>query len=485
MQSHSGGSTEPTKRCCLVDFGSLIGAFGGNLMDPLKVLLVTYSFPPAGGVGVLRAASLARYFPAEGIRLDVLTTRNASAVGSDPALLKEIPSEVKIHRTITFDLPFGFKKRIKSLISGTKAANGKAAHAAHREPSFFKRVLGDLLLPDPQVTWLPVLKRAARRIIRDRAIDLVLITVPPFSCLLLVEDLRKRFPELPIIIDFRDEWLATAFDLFLFSQSRRARRVAERIEAGAVGNATAVVAVTEGQRQQIRARYPRQAEDKFLLIPNGFEPGTLQRNVSPQRCCDRIVASYIGTVYTLTNPSELVEALQGLPPEVKSRFVLRFIGHIEEPSFRRALLQLGNMVELKGFMPQREALALMNETDYLLLINHDPHNVGGKFYDYIGSGKPILAAVHPQGDACQLIEGLRAGWWANIHDVAEVRKLFLDASTRGKPPFPDFKPDTAKIAQYERRTLAKRYAALLHSIATSARRSEPTRSPAERVGEGT
>ena len=54
-------------------------------MSLLNVLLVTYSFPPAGGVGVLRAASLARYFPAEGIRLDVLTTRNASAVGSDPS----------------------------------------------------------------------------------------------------------------------------------------------------------------------------------------------------------------------------------------------------------------------------------------------------------------------------------------------------------------------------------------------------------------
>ena len=53
-----------------------------------------YVFPPAGGTGVMRAASLARYLPAEGIRLDVLTARNASAVGFDPTLLKEIPGEV-------------------------------------------------------------------------------------------------------------------------------------------------------------------------------------------------------------------------------------------------------------------------------------------------------------------------------------------------------------------------------------------------------
>ena len=54
----------------------------------------------------MRAASLARYFPAEGIRLDVLTPRSASAVGSDPTLLKKIPTEVTVHRTLTLDLPF-------------------------------------------------------------------------------------------------------------------------------------------------------------------------------------------------------------------------------------------------------------------------------------------------------------------------------------------------------------------------------------------
>ena len=82
-------------------------------MSELNVLLVVYAFPPAGGVGVLRAASLARYLPAEGIRLDVLTTRNPSSVGTDSSLLKEIPPEVTIHRTVTLDLPFILKKRLK------------------------------------------------------------------------------------------------------------------------------------------------------------------------------------------------------------------------------------------------------------------------------------------------------------------------------------------------------------------------------------
>ena len=203
-----------------------------------------------------------------------------------------------------------------------------------------------------------------------------------------MERLRKEFPDLPIVIDFRDEWLVTAFDLvsFLFSRSERARRIAQDAEARAVKNATAVVAVTEAARRVIRSRYPQEPEGKFQLVPNGFDATKLRRSTSaPEPRSDgKIIVTHVGTIYASTEPATLVEALESLPPELRSRFKLRFIGHIEEPRFREALLRLGDMVELKGFMPQREALAAMNETDYVLLINHDPLNVGGKFYDYVG-----------------------------------------------------------------------------------------------------
>ena len=206
-------------------------------MSLLNVMLVVYAFPPAGGVGVLRAASLARYFPGEGIQFDVLTTRNPSSVGTDLSLLGEIPPEVKVHRTITLDLPFGIKKRLKRLLTGAKPPASQADGAAKAgKPNLLKRALQDLLMPDPQVTWLPLLTRAARRIVRERKIDLVLITTAPYSNLLLAKRLRGEFPDLPIVLDFRDEWLSTSFDVasFQFSQSDRARSFAIEAEATAV-----------------------------------------------------------------------------------------------------------------------------------------------------------------------------------------------------------------------------------------------------------
>ena len=324
-----------------------------------------------------------------------------------------------------------------------------------------------MLLPDPQVTWVPVLARAARRIVRELNIDLVLITAPPFSNVLLVKRLRKEFPHLPIVVDFRDEWISSTLKLVSFNSSRRAMAFARKAEASCIKNATAIVAVTEAARREIRARYPQEPENKFHLIPNGFDASRLRRFVpSPQSPTGgKIVATYVGTIYASTEPTSLVQALLSLPTEIKSRFKLRFIGHIEEPRFREALLQLGEMIELRGYVPQHEALAAMAETDYVLLIAHDPLNVGGKFYDYVGGGKPILGAVHIQGETRRLLEEMRAGWWADIRDVQAIRQLFIDAAARGKSLATEFQPDVEKIAQYERKVLAQRYAKLLHSIA--------------------
>jgi len=443
-------------------------------MSKLNVLLVTYAFPPAGGVGVLRAASLARYFPEFDIRFDVLTTRNPSSVGSDDSHLRDIPAEVTIHRTMTLDLPFGIKKWLKRRLSGKQkaglppATKAAAIQPPAGKPNFLKRTLQELLLPDPQVTWLPILTRAARRIVRERQIDLVLITAAPYSNVLVAERLRKEFPNLAIVLDFRDEWIATAFDVAAFqfsSSSDAAQAFARNAEAHAVKAATAVVSVTEAANREIRGRYPQQPDSKFFYIPNGFDATRLRKSAPTEPKQDgKIIVTYVGSIYASTEPTMLVKALRSLPQEIKDRFLFRFIGQVED-NYRETLLSLGDLVELKGYLPQHQALAAMNETDYVLLISHDRLNISAKFYDYIGAGKPILACVNPSGDIRLRLEELRAGWWADSTSVDSMRQLFLDAAARGTSLAGTFQPDQEKIATYERKPIAKKYAALLHSLA--------------------
>lgn len=432
----------------------------------MNLLLITFSFPPAGGVGVLRALSLAKYLPENDVRVDVLTARNAPAVGRDEALLRQVPQDVTVHRTWTLDLPFWLRKSVKKALTGGKGTPATASALQKKKSrNPIRRLVGNLLLPDPQVGWLPFAFPAAVKIIRERSIDAVLITVPPYSSAKLVSRLRKRFPSLPIVLDFRDEWLTTTIDLVSFNNSSRARRIALATESESVRDATTVVLVTEAARLELQSRYPEVPEGKFICIHNGYDVPPPVEQIVPARARTepkKIVLTYIGTVYGSTAPGTLIQAVQDLPQEIRSRLHLRFIGHIEAADYRAQLLSLGDMVELKGFVPQGEALAAIRDTDYLLLITHDRINVAAKFYDYLGGGKPILGVVHPQGDVRRLLEETRAGRWADVDDPEAIRKMLEETVEAGCE---QQQPDYSRIARYHRRPLTARYAALLKELA--------------------
>ncbi|MDE1178128.1 MAG: glycosyltransferase [Edaphobacter sp.] len=437
----------------------------------MNLLLITFSFPPAGGVGVLRALSLAKYLPGNDVRVDVLTARNAPAVGKDRTLLQQVPAEVTVHRTWTLDLPFWLRKSVKKILTGGKARSSAPAAAPTQAPkppkgagNPLKQFIANLLLPDPQVGWLPFALPAAIKIIRSRSIDAVIITVPPFSSVRLATRLRKVFPSLPIVVDFRDEWLTTTLDLVSFNNNSRARIVAHKAEAEAVRDASAVVLVTEAARRELQSRYPGLPKDKFVTIPNGYDTPPPQPEAAPAVIHkEKITLTYTGTVYGSTAPGSFVEAIKLLPPDVRSRLRIRFIGHIETPAYREQLLSLGDVVELRGFVPQAEALAAIRETDYLLLITHDRINVAAKFYDYLGGGRPILAAVHKDGDVRRLLEETRAGRWADVDSPQAIAQMLTEAVTGSATPA--LQPDYDRIAAYHRRPIAARYAALLKTLA--------------------
>lgn len=442
----------------------------------MNVLLITFSFPPAGGVGVLRALSLAKYLPESGVRVDVLTARNAPAVGKDLSLLQQVPAEVKVHHTWTLDLPFWLRKSIKKAVTGgTGGATAATSKAGGGNP--LKQLIGNLLLPDPQVGWLPFALPAAVRIIRERAIDAVLITVPPYSSVKLVTRLRRHFPKLPIVLDFRDEWLTTTIDLVSFNNNSRARRIAQETERAGVQDATAVVLVTEAARQELQSRYQGVPAEKFLYIPNGYDtlPPSPKSSIAARPIGGKIVFTYIGTVYGSTAPGSFVEAVRGLPDSIRSRLHIRYIGHIETPAYREQLLSLGETIELKGFVPQAEALAAIRDTDYLLLITHDRINVAAKFYDYLGGGKPIVGAVHPEGDVRRLLEETGAGQWADVNDPEAIRRMLIELVERGGA---SLQPNYERIAAYHRRPLAARYASELKGLVKATQNNSSRRTNA-------
>jgi glycosyltransferase involved in cell wall biosynthesis len=268
------------------------------------------------------------------------------------------------------------------------------------------------------------------------------------------------------VLDFRDEWLTTTIDLVSFSNDERARRIAHRVEASAIYAATQVVTVTKAARRVIQSRYPSELAEKFEVIPNGFDPAPQAvPGLAEAKPIGKILITFVGTLYRSTDPAPVIEALRALPARVQEQLLLRFIGYIEDPAYREALLSIRSSVELQDFVPHNQALEAIQQSDYVLLITHDRINVPAKFYDYIGSGRPILAAVQSDSEVRELLEELRAGWWADIKDVEQIRRLFASAVQRGRTLSLDYLPDGKRIAGFQRQSLSLKYAALLRRTA--------------------
>ena len=91
----------------------------------MKLLIINYLFPPAGGIAVQRALSLAKYLPQFGFEVHVLSAGNAAAPVQDPRLLKHVPPSVTVHHSFTPELPFALQQKLWGLISPPrKAAEG-------------------------------------------------------------------------------------------------------------------------------------------------------------------------------------------------------------------------------------------------------------------------------------------------------------------------------------------------------------------------
>jgi len=234
------------------------------------------------------------------------------------------------------------------------------------------------------VLWVPFALRKARRIVRQNGIDAVLVTAPPFSAFLVGNALKREFPALKLISDFRDSWLQFYSATFDFQQSDHIRRRSAEIERETVERSDYVVTVTHSIRTELRTRYPEQPDEKFVFIPNGYDPEVFDKFQPRRHGGEKIVITHLGTVYAASSPGPFLDALAAMPEQIRSAFEVRFVGRVTEPE-RRRIEAYGSLVRMQGFMPQAEALRQLEETDYALVVMTDAASLTGKLLEYLAT----------------------------------------------------------------------------------------------------
>ena len=133
-----------------------------------RVLIVSFYFPPAGGGGVQRPLKFATHLLAHGFETHVLAPNDPKWIDRDEGL----------------GFPRGFACTGRGSSARGAAAPPRSCTACRgcSAPLGRARLLGRrLLVPDENVTWAATAIGAARRIVREEGIDVMLTTSPPGS----------------------------------------------------------------------------------------------------------------------------------------------------------------------------------------------------------------------------------------------------------------------------------------------------------------
>jgi glycosyltransferase involved in cell wall biosynthesis len=135
------------------------------------------------------------------------------------------------------------------------------------------------------------------------------------------------------------------------------------------------------------------------------------------------------------------------------------VGRIAEEFDRTMFENRQSSVRLTDFVPQKEALVFMEETDVLLLPWSDRINIPGKLFEYLVTGKPILALCYPDSEVARVIHQTASGWCVNPDDIPAIQRVLEEIEVLGGK-YPQNR-DWEAIRRYERPRLAAEYARVI------------------------
>jgi glycosyltransferase involved in cell wall biosynthesis len=387
----------------------------------MRVLIVSFYFPPAGGGGVQRVLKLCRHLPELGIDVDVLAPDDPKWSAVDPGLAADIPATTTVHRA-----RYRGPSHAQTPAARLAAAHGLAGLGV-RAALLGRRVL----LPDPEVAWLPDALRAGTRIVRARGIDVVLSTSPPNSVHLIGAAIARR-TGVPLVTDFRDSWLANPHRRYERRSVRAKRAVEARIARAALRGVAAVSAVTPTIAVEAAELVP--AGTPVQVVANGCDFDEFDGLEYARGERMRIV--HAGSFFGQRTPRPFLAAYAALlrsRPELRERVQAVFLGELRPTDREWALgLGLGDALALEGFQPHARALAAMRAADALLLLvpragGRGLSVVSGKVYEYLAAERPIVALVPPEGDAAALLHDTGSAWIADPDDAGAIGAALAEA----------------------------------------------------------
>ena len=273
--------------------------------------------------------------------------------------------------------------------------------------------------------------------------EAVYTTSGPGSAHLIGFYLKQKYG-IPWVADYRDPLTFNAYGV-PYDPSNMKHRLLFELESVLLRQADRNLTMDASLIQQYVRNFSLPAE-KITSITNGYDEENFSTLNIPVQT-DRFTINYSGLLYTgHRNIEPILQAVQQLCTENKlalSDIRFRIVGNTAPENVAAAQRYgLSEVLVQTGYLSHRAALQSNLDSNLLLLLIGEGENLksfySAKIFEYLRSGRPILAIAPKGGVVDQLLRESGHGKAFNTKQIVEIKAMILEEylkwkSRRGGP----------------------------------------------------
>ena len=414
-----------------------------------KVLVITYFWPPSGKATVHWPLKIIKYLPEFGCEPYVLTVKENFFSRRDDSLFKEINPSLKVYKSRSFE-PFNLYKKF--------IGKGKQEHIVDSETisktnNSFSHLVSiwirmNLFIPDARIGWYFSAVKMGRKIIKENKIDAIISIGPPHSTHLIAGRLSKLFgiSHYPVFID---PWVDIIYYKD-FNRNRITLSLDNHFEKKILKFSKASIFVTQTMQDDYLKKYPF-LKDKSFVLYWGYDEETFQ-NLEGSMTGNKDTIIHAGNIFDYQNPVGFWKLVR---QKINSgqKLKIKFIGSVS-PAIKKEIRTAGldKFTEYAGFLPYKELLTELINAKYLLVCASEPRHVPGKLFEYLRTGRPIIAFGDDNKEVHDILKNSNAGM---IFNYNESGSPFFEMAG-------NFETNQDIVKQYDRKLIAQKFSQIIH-----------------------
>jgi len=389
-----------------------------------RVLIISYYWPPSGGISVLRSLKIAKHLQEFGWEPVIFTPKNADYSTIDENNFKDIPEGIEILKIPTIE-PFKVFKFLTGLKKESNLNNVLSAHDKKMGMmyKFSVWVRSNFFIPDARAMWIKPSVKFLTQYVKENKIDAIFTDGPPHTNT-RIATLLKQKTGTPWLSDYQDPWSQVDyFQELILTDWGRKRHLKQEQEAFAAADKTTIVSPTwKKDLENIGAH-------NVDVIYWGYDPEDYTNIKINQEVSNKFSIVHAGVMGFDRNPKMFFKAIQELTKEVdgfKNDFRLILLGQVDH-SVKESIneFEIQDIVKYTGNLIRKEALnQIFSAKILLLLLNQQPNAMGrvpGKLFEYLASRRPILNLGPNNSDVHKLLVKANAGTNFEYQNLGEIK----------------------------------------------------------------